>query len=141
MIRPLAPGDESGAFAVENACLNTAWSEKQIAESVKNGNKYFVHCGENGLITGIISAVFSCGECEIMNIAVIEEYRKKGVGSALLACIEDEAAKEGAEKIFLEVAETNKTAYEFYINHQFVCVGRRKGFYRGTDALIMEKKL
>ena len=45
------------------------------------------------------------------------------------------------EAITLEVADGNLGAIALYEKHGFTVVGRRLGFYKGKDALNMEKKI
>ena len=74
----------------------------------------------------------------IDNIAVREEYRRQGVGEALLGAF----IRFGTEKLAfltLEVRPSNEPAIRFYMKHGFAQVGRRKNFYSAPkeDALLM----
>ena len=44
------------------------------------------------------------------------------------------------KKLILEVSEQNINAINLYKKHNFVEINRRKGYYNGIDAIIMEKK-
>ena len=76
-------------------------------------------------------------EAEILNLAVDPVWRRRGVGSALLAAVVERA--QGA--IFLEVAEPNFPAIALYRKQGWVDVGRRDGYYnQGTvNAVVMKK--
>ena len=76
-------------------------------------------------------------EAEILNLAVDPEWRRRGVGSALLDAVFEQAR--GA--IFLEVAEPNSPAIALYRKRGWVDVGRRSGYYNnGTiNAVVMKK--
>ena len=139
-VRRIAPGEEKAAALIEKTSLPTAWSERQIAEAEACGNVYLVFEDEGG-IAGMISAVCAGGECEVMNLAVKPERRRNGAASALLSGVEETAKQAGAERITLEVAEGNAAAIALYEKNGFCRAGRRKNFYRGEDALIMEKTL
>ncbi len=54
------------------------------------------------------------GECYISNVATFERYRGLGVGTALIAYVEEEAKKNGAVKMVLDVEKDNRTAIKFY---------------------------
>lgn len=136
LIRSLLPSDAKSAFEVEKESLDTAWSEEQIKDSVKNGNVYLVAVC-NDKVVGTLSAVCSCDECEVMNLAVSPDWRRNGIAKALLARLESNLG--GASKIVLEVAEDNESAKALYKKCGFTPVGTRKGFYRGRNALVMEK--
>lgn len=85
-------------------------------------------------------------EAELLSIAVERRARRKGFGAALLGQAIDLARKDGASRIFLEVAADNGPARTLYRTRGFIEVGRRPAYYLrpdGTraDALILEKSL
>lgn len=141
-ILELAPEHARGAFEVERGSLSTAFSEEQINECARGEStvKYLVLC-EDEAVRGICSFTVAAGECEIVNLAVAKGSRRKGYGGALLCAAVSAAREAGAEKVFLEVAEGNSAAASLYVKHGFAPVGRRKNFYRGEDAVIMQKTL
>lgn len=139
-VRPAESGDYARAYAIERECLDTFWSEEQIKNAAKNGNIYLV-AEYGGAAAGIISAVYCCGVCEIMNLAVAPEFRRKGAAGKLLRELEKTVISLGGEKTVLEAAEDNTAALRLYERCGYLPVGRRKGFYKGTDAILMEKIL
>lgn len=94
----------------------------------------------NEQIIGYFNILIVSGSAEIINIAVHEDFRKKGVASSLLRSMENESKKRNCNKIFLEVARNN-TAYKLYKDFGFIEIHTRKKYYGDTDALIMEKVL
>ena len=85
-------------------------------------------------------------ECELLTIAVGAEKRRGGVGGALLRAVCDQAARAGAERIFLDVATDNEPARMLYAAAGFKTVGRRKSYYQSevgpaVDALIMARPI
>ena len=44
------------------------------------------------------------------------------------------------KKIILEVSDQNTSALNLYKKYNFIEINRRKGYYNGIDAIIMEKK-
>lgn len=60
-------------------------------------------------------STFSCKPIlNIHDIAVLPQFRRQGIGNALLAEVETQARKKGCCKITLEVLEGNKTARKAY---------------------------
>ncbi|MBL8890655.1 MAG: GNAT family N-acetyltransferase [Planctomycetaceae bacterium] len=55
----------------------------------------------------------------IHDLAVLPEFRNRGVGSVLLNAVDDFARKLGACKITLEVRENNKAAERLYLRKGF----------------------
>lgn len=86
---------------------------------------------------------------EIIEIAVLPERRRFGLGHLLLSKLCDMAKQAGASSMILDVAETNQAAIALYRKQHFAIIGRRNGYYRGEkgsdnqkiDASIMELKL
>ncbi len=76
-------------------------------------------------------------EAEILTIAVLPPWRRRGVGARLLEAAMDSAAKAGAAAMFLEAAANNDAALALYESRKFTRVGLRKGYYGGIDAVTM----
>jgi ribosomal-protein-alanine N-acetyltransferase len=90
-------------------------------------------------LAGFIAARMSADELHINNVAVREQYRRRGLGSALLSAILARGKKRGARKAFLEVRASNVAAQALYARHEFEVVGRRANYYSAPleDALVM----
>ncbi len=85
-------------------------------------------------------------EAEILTVAVARESRRRGIGSALLEEALRHAYREGAERIYLEVEDTNRAAIALYRWAEFHETGRRAGYYREGraapgGALVMLRQL
>jgi ribosomal-protein-alanine N-acetyltransferase len=82
-------------------------------------------------------------ELKINNIAVLREWRGRGVGTALLRRVFDRGRAEGCREAELEVRPTNDVARRLYERHGFREVRRRKGYYQDTreDAIVMTAPL
>lgn len=127
------------AAELEKACLSTAWSEAQIAN--RSEFAHYLCAIEDGAVCGIASMYAVAGECQIMNIAVAQNFRRRGIASGLMNALILLAKSKNCEALTLEVAEDNRSATALYEKCGFTAVGRRKGFYNGKDALVMEKIL
>lgn len=78
-------------------------------------------------------------EAEILTLAVRPQARRAGLGGRLVGQGALAAARAGAARLFLEVAEDNAAARALYDRAGFRLIGRRKGYYAGgkTDALVL----
>ena len=139
-IGPLTAESVSAAAEVEKTCLETAWSESQIG-SLPPGSVYLIASDGRGTVFGVCSARYLEEEAELLNLAVLPEYRRGGAAEALLDRLFDLLTASGCRKLFLEVAAGNEPAVSLYRKKGFSETGVRRGFYRGTDALTMEKPL
>jgi ribosomal-protein-alanine N-acetyltransferase len=77
------------------------------------------------------------GEAELLLLATHPKQRRKGVGSALLRSVIDEARGRRAERLHLEMRAGNE-ATALYAAHGFAQVGTRKAYYRGGDGKMRD---
>jgi len=82
------------------------------------------------------------GEAHISTIAVLPEFRGRGLGELLLAGMLQCAINLRSEYSILEVRESNASAQALYRKYEYRVVGRRRGYYRDNneDALLMEAR-
>jgi ribosomal-protein-alanine N-acetyltransferase len=92
---------------------------------------------------GFLVAQSGGPEWELENIAVLPEFRCRGVGRQLLAALLTHARALGAERIFLEVRASNQPAIRFYNLSGFQQLASRRDYYRDPDedALILVHEL
>lgn len=86
------------------------------------------------------------GEAEVLTLAVAPPARRQGLARMLLATALDRAGRDGAQAVFLEVADDNPVALALYWSAGFEQVGRRRGYYgraeaAGVDALVLRRDL
>lgn len=138
-ILPLNDAFVPAAAEVERRCLSTAWSEKQLRELPETA--VYLVALEGDAVCGIGSLYCSFDEAELINLAVLPDFRRKGAAQALLDALTARARERNCESMFLEVAAGNTAAKMLYQKNGFETVGRRVGFYRGEDALVMKRSL
>jgi ribosomal protein S18 acetylase RimI-like enzyme len=75
----------------------------------------------------------------IATIGVVPEYRRRGIGAALLQACE---AQLSVRRVRLSVRVSNRAAIELYERFNYQRVGRWEHYYQdGEDAMVMEKIL
>ena len=119
------------------------WSEKAFISSVDSKMEIVpvVTLNDTDEIVAYAAVSFVLDECNINRIAVVPDFRGRGLGTYLLGCIEELLPPEVS--IFnLEVRESNVHAIEMYEKFGYTVLGRRKNFYRCPveDALLMTKR-
>ncbi|MEM0335056.1 MAG: ribosomal protein S18-alanine N-acetyltransferase [Thermofilum sp.] len=78
----------------------------------------------------------------VHSIAVDPQFRKKGVGRALMEETFRMLRERGVKSVVLEVSIANEAGISFWKSLGFSPVGIRKRFYLdGTDAIIMRKEI
>lgn len=77
---------------------------------------------------------------EILAIAVLPKYQRKGIGSALLNHIERIARQLGLNRLSLHTAKENNLAHLFFQKAGFKVIGTQEDYYpKGQPALIISK--
>ena len=140
-IVPLDGTHLSDVAEIEKLCFSAPWSEKSLT---------LLTIGENGgfaaldghRVVGYVGYLGVIDEYEITNVATHPDYRRQGIGAALIGALLDKAAKNGTARITLDVRESNAPAIALYEKFGFTPCGRRKGFYSSPreDAVVMERK-
>lgn len=94
---------------------------------------------EVGAIVGYIVARETAGELHINNVAVRPEFRRRGIGEALLSRVIEEARRRNAKAAFLEVRSANRAAQALYEKSGFRAIARRANYYSEPleDAVVM----
>ncbi len=126
---------------LEKICFSAPWTAEGILDSFKRGTKFLV-AERLGEMLGYIGISCILDEGYVTNIAVFPEFRKQGVGSALLEATFSLANENGLSFVSLEVRESNIEAISLYEKFGFKTEGKRKNFYENPreDALIMTKR-
>ncbi|RLV56540.1 ribosomal-protein-alanine N-acetyltransferase [Aeromicrobium phragmitis] len=140
-VRPAVDTDLAPLVALEAACFGSeAWSEVQVREELA-GDRAVLVLEAAGQAAGYASVSVVAGDAELLRIAVRPELRREGMGRALLAAGVAAARERGACRMLLEVDAGNRPAIALYAASGFAPIARRRGYYRGRDALVMEREL
>jgi ribosomal-protein-alanine acetyltransferase len=141
--RPMTVDDLQTIAALEARIHAAPWTEGNFRDALAAG--YSMRVGvRDGCIVAYGVLMLGPGEAQLLNLSVVHEARRAGLGRTLLARFLDDAWRLSAEQIFLEVRVGNVAAVSLYEAAGFVSVARRVGYYpptaQGTareDALVM----
>jgi ribosomal protein S18 acetylase RimI-like enzyme len=93
-------------------------------------------------IVGFCVSAHHGREGYVITIDVMPEYRRHGIGSALLGGIEKRLAAAGVRRVSLETAIDNQAGVAFWGGHGYRVWGLKKGYYpHGRDAYSMAKTI
>lgn len=152
-IRAAQAADSATLYAIDQSCFapGIAWSKAELHYFLRHPHNFaLVAEGDaaDGKETILGFAIAGTRRRQgqlsghLITIDVREEHRRRGVGDALLAAIEERLRAREIGTVGLEVAVDNAGAQGFYARHGFVRTGRIPGYYLGRiDALAMEKTL
>ncbi len=140
--RPLAAGDVAYVAALEAHIHAAPWTAGNFRDALAAGYSTRVGVREGRIVAyGVL--MLAPGEAQLLNLSVVHDARREGIGAALLDQFVADALRLGAEQIFLEVRVSNLPAIALYERAGFLPVGRRNGYYPGgevkEDALVMRR--
>lgn len=142
-IRSAIAADVPALVAIERACFSDPWSAAGIEETIQyETNRAFV-AEFRGATVGYIMARVSGEEAEILNLAVLPGYRRRGIARCLLEEALAAVVTAGVREAYLEVRQSNQEALALYRAHGFRPVALRPDYYRNPleDALVLRALL
>ncbi len=142
-ISPMTPADVPQAAELERLCFTDPWSEASIAYELQSPISLWLTARDGARVLGYIGSQSVPPESDVMNLAVHPEYRRRGLGTALLQALKEQLALRGVTVLALEVRRSNAEAIALYEKHGFTLAGVRKNYYRTPreDALILKSEL
>jgi ribosomal-protein-alanine N-acetyltransferase len=144
LIRPAEASDADAIATAERICFSDPWTLAGIRELFRSGTTMgllAVDSDRDGRIAGYLFARTIAGEGEILNLAVLPEVRRHGIGRRLLEVGLAELTDRGSLAVFLEVRQSNQSAQDLYRSVGFEIVGVRPDYYRSPreDALVLRR--
>lgn len=146
----MSPDDDLGLVRPHDAKV-LADLHRQAFDSPWDAEAISALLGQPGVFgvrhaAGFILCRVVLDEAEILTLAVRPEARHRGLGARLVKAVAGLATQQGAERLFLEVAEDNTAARALYDRTGFIQAGRRRGYYARSggpacDALILSLNL
>lgn len=122
--------------AAFDPAFGEAWTRRQVEDALVVPGTRYVLAGTDG------SAPATCAEAvgfalsravldeqELLLLAVVPQYRGRGVGARLLRRVIEDARACGITRLFLEMRDGND-AEALYRRHGFAPIGRRRHYYR-----------
>ena len=114
-----------------------AWTQEMLKmELLNNENSKTLIIEENKRILGYLMSRSVFKEHHILNVGVLPQRQKEGIGTLLLIsflkCIKNSSS------VFLEVKKSNFHAIKLYKTNGFKVFDQRKNYYKdGSSALMM----
>lgn len=129
--------------ALHELCFTTPkpWSASAFAELLDTRGTFLL-AQEHGFLLARVIA----DEAELLTIAVHPNRQRRGIARTLVTDFLNDAEKRGAERAFLEVAQSNDPARALYQTLGFAETGRRPDYYRTpeggrVDAILLSRAI
>jgi ribosomal-protein-alanine acetyltransferase len=138
--------DLDAVMRIENELFgNEAWSAAMFADELaQTATRLYLVEETDGELTAYAGlCVYAPHEAYIQTMAVVPSARRRGVGTAMLKALIDEAARRGVDHLDLEVRADNDGAQRLYVVIGFAKIAVRRKYYQpsGVDAIVMRKEL
>ena len=138
----IIPMNESHVAAVaelEKQNFSEPWPEIAVRSELTNKLALWLVAVEDGVVAGYVGSQTVLQEADMMNIAVGDGFRRRGIARAL---VEELIRRLDAYQLTLEVRASNAPAIALYESLGFTQVGLRKNYYHKPkeDALILRKE-
>lgn len=137
--RPMTEADLDAVLKIEYAAFSHPWTRGIFADGLKSYECWVMFEGTQQVGHGVIQIILD--EAHLLNITIKPESQGCGLGLRLLEHLMARANELGARECFLEVRESNQSAYRLYERFGFNEIGRRRGYYPAVggreDALVM----
>jgi ribosomal-protein-alanine N-acetyltransferase len=143
-VRPFRPDDLHTISEIDRECFapGIAYSRRLIRDLLAVADVFCRVAEIAGTIAGFTIAHASAGEGHIITLDVGEQFRRRRVGTQLLAAVEDELSRRAARQVWLETATDNHPAIAFWQKHGYRIESVLKHYYGlGKDAFAMSKRL
>jgi len=152
-LRKFNPNDLEAVVEINHTCLPENYTDYFFVDLHHRFPETFVVALESGKVIGYIMCRVEVGlsnfgfggllkKGHVVSIAVLPEYRRKGVGKALINKAIEGIRSYNAKQFFLEVRVTNVPAVNMYKRLGFEVTRTIHGYYAdGEDAYVMSHKL
>ena len=139
-IRWMIRRDMAEVLDIESEGFEYPWSEEDFIRCLRQRNCIGMVAEHDDKVVGFMIYELHKSRLHILNFAVAAEYRRRGVGSQMIAKLVAKLSNQRRTRILLEVRETNLDAQLFFRNSSFRAVSVLRDFYEDTteDAYLMQ---
>jgi ribosomal-protein-alanine N-acetyltransferase len=141
LLRDMNPADVAGIVCIEQRVHACPWSCGNFTDALTS-NYVCKVCEAKGEILGYVVFMVAVDEAHLLNISVVAEHQRKGLGRWLLGTTMENARACNMRRMLLEVRFSNAAALGLYRDVGFREIGQRRGYYAADngreDAIVME---
>ena len=142
-VRIAKSSDLDDIYELDVQTFAMPWSKEALSYDIlENDNAFVIVAEYEGEFAGYADIWTVLDEADLNSIAVRVDFRRKGIGDAIMLAMTEMLSANGVATINLEVRVSNMPAIKLYKKYGFNEYGVRPGYYldNGEDALIMKRE-
>lgn len=142
-VRPMRLADLDRVLHIERLSFPTPWPRSAYRYELEHNQRatylVLVSHDEGEQLLGYVGFWVVVDEAHIATIAVDPRARRRGLGALLLLRAMEDAQRQGAQTVTLEVRRSNLAAQALYAKFGFRQLGLRPAYYADNreDALLL----
>lgn len=142
IIREMGWEDIERVAELEAVSFSVPWSAGMLNDTWKNPAATCLLAMEGEELLGYCALMVVLDEGELCRLGVFPEFKRRGVGSALIDRMIEFMQGQGVHVISLEVRENNLPAISLYEKKGFRRIGLRKNYYKKPleNGLTMQRE-
>ena len=119
--------------------VHVFFKEKDFSDIYESEISNVLVATYQGEVVGYVSFTIIIDECQIINFATKNKFKRQGVGKSVMSALIEYGKSKGVCKVFLEVRESNAPAIALYESYGFVPVGVSKNHFTSPreNAILM----
>ena len=137
--RRMTEADLDAVLKIEYAAFSHPWTRGIYMDALKSYEVWLMFEGSQQVGHGVINVIID--EAHLLNITVKPESQGRGLGLVLLEHLMKRAYEINGRECFLELRDSNRSAYRLYERYGFNEIGRRRDYYPAVggreDAVVM----
>jgi len=139
-IRWMIRRDMPEVLAIEKHCFEFPWQDEDFIRCLRQRNCIGMVAEAGERVVGFMIYELHKSRLHILNFAVHENFRRRGVGRQMAKKLVGKLSRERRSRIMLEIRETNLPAQLFFRSLGFRAVSVLRDFYEDTpeDAYLMQ---
>ena len=146
-IRKARQADIGELVVLEDLCFDAYYRGHRFTQTefryyIRSNRAFCLAATRDSSVVGYIAGVVKRSKSRLLatvdSIAVLAEFRRRGLGGRLLGSMIQEVRSRGCERISLVVAERNETGIRFFVEHGFRKLRSIRSYYSdGIDGYLM----
>ena len=139
-IRWMIRRDMPEVLTTEASSFEFPWVEEDFIRCLRQRNCIGMVAEHDDQVVGFMIYELNKNRIQVLNFAVACEFRRRGVGTQMVAKLIGKLSAQRRTRIALEVRETNLAAQLFFRTVGFRAVSVLRNFYEDTpeDAYVMQ---